>query len=143
MNRLLILTVLLIGLSFSSYSQTGTIEVVISGIRQVQGSILASIFNAEEGFPEDSGKSFISKTVEVTGESQTLFFRDIPIGKYAIAVVHDQNNNGIFDKNFLGIPREGYAVSNNIKGLSAPKFSETSFELDSKEKVLKLNLIFF
>jgi uncharacterized protein (DUF2141 family) len=32
------------------------------------------------------------------------------------------------DKNFLGVPQEGYVASNNVRPLmSAPKFKEASF----------------
>jgi len=35
------------------------------------------------------------------------------------------------DKNFLGIPKEGYGFSNNVKAIfSAPLFDEAKFELN-------------
>ena len=126
-----------------SYAQTGNIKVVVKGIKVVEGSLLASIFNSADGFPEDAKKSFSSLTVKLSGNPQSFYFQNIPFGNYAIAVVHDKNTNGTFDKNFLGIPKEGYGVSNNIKGLSAPGFNEASFRIDSKELVLELDLIHF
>ena len=142
MRTLIIISLLLYILS-SAYSQEGSIKVIVTGTRQVQGSILATIFESGDGFPEDSEKSVSALSVPVSGKSQTFYFHGIPYGTYALAIIHDKNDNGIFDKNFLGIPREGYAVSNNVKGLSAPKFDEAKFELDAKEKVLELNLIYF
>jgi uncharacterized protein (DUF2141 family) len=35
-------------------------------------------------------------------------FSDIKPGKYAIAVIHDENCNGELDSNLFGIPTEGY-----------------------------------
>jgi uncharacterized protein (DUF2141 family) len=35
-------------------------------------------------------------------------FSDIKPGKYAIAVIHDENCNGKLDTNMFGIPKEGY-----------------------------------
>ena len=44
------------------------------------------------------------------------------------------------DKTFLGIPTEGYCVSNNAKGvMRAPSFSDAQFELKSNTtQTLKL-----
>ena len=49
------------------------------------------------------------------GNSAICQFNDIPPGTYAIAVFHDENANGKLDKNFLGIPCEGYGASNNVR----------------------------
>jgi uncharacterized protein (DUF2141 family) len=143
MRRIIIFSFLFMLLCGQAFAQTGNIKVVVKGIKVVEGSLLASIFNSEEGFPEDAKKSFSSLTVKLTENPQSFYFKNIPFGTYALAVVHDKNNNGAFDKNFLGIPKEGYGVSNNIKGLSAPGFKEASFRIDSKELVLELDLIHF
>lgn len=55
-------------------------------------------------------------------------FANIPPGKYAMVVIHDENMNGKLDTNWLGVPNEGYGFSNNAKALlSAPSFSDASF----------------
>ena len=48
----------------------------------------------------------------------------LPFGAYAIGCVHDENGDGTLNTNFLGIPKEGYGVSNNPK----PKFGAATFE---------------
>jgi hypothetical protein len=49
-------------------------------------------------------------------------------GTYAVIVFHDENQDGKLDKNFLGVPQEGYGASNNVRHLmSAPEFEEASF----------------
>ena len=50
-------------------------------------------------------------------------------GRYAIGVMHDEDNDGHFDTGFLGIPSEGYGFSRDARGtLSAPSFESASFE---------------
>ena len=57
-------------------------------------------------------------------------FANVPPGIYAIMVFHDANNNNQFDKNFLGIPKEGYGASgNNLPFASAPAFNANKFEV--------------
>ena len=35
-------------------------------------------------------------------------------GKYAVRYYHDENMNGIMEKNLVGKPLEGYGFSNNV-----------------------------
>jgi len=46
-------------------------------------------------------------------------FEDIPPGTYALVVIHDENMNGKLDTNWVGIPKEGYGFSNDVKPCSA------------------------
>ena len=50
-------------------------------------------------------------------------------GTYAVAVYHDENANIKFDKNWIGLPVEGYGFSNNPTiFLGPPAFEEAKFE---------------
>ena len=50
-------------------------------------------------------------------------------GTYAVAVYHDENANVKFDKNWIGLPVEGYGISNNPTiFLGPPSFDEAKFE---------------
>ncbi len=60
-------------------------------------------------------------------------FEDIPPGTYALAVIHDENMNGKLDTNWLGVPKEGYGFSNDVKAVrGAPSFSDASFPYDGQ-----------
>lgn len=62
-----------------------------------------------------------------------------PAGKYALAVIHDENMNAKLNTNARGSPTEGYSFSNDVKGLfGAPAFSAASFADD--ERVLELTI---
>lgn len=50
-------------------------------------------------------------------------------GEIAVLVYHDENANGILDKNFIGIPREMLAISNNYQPKGPPSFARASFVL--------------
>lgn len=47
-----------------------------------------------------------------TAAATELDFVDLPPGSYAVALFHDENDNGRLDKRF-GIPTEGFGFSNN------------------------------
>jgi len=53
---------------------------------------------------------------------------------------HDLNSNDELDKNFLGIPTEPYAFSNNARGFGLPPYKKAMFKLDSREKILEITI---
>jgi uncharacterized protein (DUF2141 family) len=107
-----------------------SVRVQIHGIRNTNGDIACAIFNAAEGYPEESTKAYKFTRMASPGNSAICQFHDIPPGTYAVAVFHDENANGKLDKNFLGIPREGYGASNNVRPkMSAPAFKDTAFSV--------------
>jgi uncharacterized protein (DUF2141 family) len=60
---------------------------------------------------------------------------------YVIIVIHHKNMNGKLDTNWLGIPKEGYGFSNDVKALlGAPPFSAASFRYDGGTLDLTINL---
>ena len=118
-----------------AYAQTGRLTVEISGIQGTGGQISIGLYTSEEGFPKTE-KSYKGLNIRVTDEEVVAAFQDVPAGTYAIAVFHDTNSNGKLDKNFLGIPKEGYAFSNNVFGtFGPPDFEDASFELDGNKTV--------
>lgn len=65
----------------------------------------------------------------------------IPPGKYALAVIHDENMNAKLNTNARGSPTEGYSFSNDVKGLfGAPAFSAASFADDGRALELTIGL---
>jgi len=63
-------------------------------------------------------------------------FTDVPKGEYAVSVYHDENSNGVMDKNMFGIPSEDYASSNNAKGvMGPPKYADAKFKINTNSKI--------
>jgi uncharacterized protein (DUF2141 family) len=117
---------------------SGRIEVLVDGVRSADGVIGVALFNAKKGFPDNKAMAIEGRSVPA-GSRCKVIFENVPYGVYAVSVMHDENGNGRMDKGFLGIPKEGFGVSNNpeIK-MGPPTFSESRFDLNSK--VLMLNI---
>ena len=58
---------------------------------------------------------------------------DIEPGELALLVYFDENENEIIDKNFIGIPREQLALSNNYQPKGPPSFVRARIELLANE----------
>jgi uncharacterized protein (DUF2141 family) len=95
----------------------------IQNIDALKGNIIIGVFNTEKDFLKN-GAAILNYTIDIDSVSETLVITDLPIGVYAISLYHDENSDNKCNRNFLGIPKEGYGFSNNVK----PKFSAPSFE---------------
>lgn len=142
MNTILFACLALLHAGAGSQSYAGyPVTVKVNGIKNNRGTLLINIYSSPEGFPHDRLKSFQSIRVEPKNLTAEAVFTNIPQGVYAIAIMHDENNNGKMDTNIFGIPKEGYCVSNNVSGfMSAPSFNKAKFELNSAA-VLHLKMI--
>ncbi|MCB8994642.1 MAG: DUF2141 domain-containing protein [Bacteroidales bacterium] len=137
----------IIWFSFSAQAQaqsTGNIEIRITGLRNPKGKVSVNLFNQKDGFPDDPMKSFGWKTVSILPDTVVIVFEDLPYGTYAVSVLHDENGNGKMEKNFFGIPREGFAFSNNdTPRIKSPSFSDAMIELKSPRMVSNLKMLYY
>jgi uncharacterized protein (DUF2141 family) len=108
-------------------SESGcTLRIHVDGLRNSNGVVGSVIFKSPDGWPEDKNKSFRhGPTPIAAGERQALVvWSHLPPGDYAVAAIHDENRNAKLDRNFIGIPKEGFGFANNPHvGLSAPPFA--------------------
>src|SRR6218665_3019501 len=109
LNLYLLLT--LATLSLTAQGQAN-VEVTLTGVKPGGGSIRVGLFN-EGNFLKTPVEG---KIVKASSESIVVNFEDVDSGDYALSVIHDTNENGELDKTKLGIPKEGFAFSNNVMG---------------------------
>lgn len=115
------------GKSAVKTEKLGSLTVRISGIEDFKGKLMIGLYDDPAKFPNDKGEAR-GGSVRVTGPEHSYTFKNVPYGSYAIAVLHDSNENGEMDVNWLGIPKEGYAFSNNATAMfSAPDFKDARF----------------
>ena len=83
-------------------------------------------------------------TRTVPASKREVQFEGLPVGDYAIAVIHDENGNNKLDTT-LGIPREGFGFSRNPAiGFGPPKFAAARFSLDKNgtEQDIRMRYLF-
>lgn len=127
MKRFLILAIICLIATAFKPSVTG-IKVDVTNLRNNNGFVLLSLFKDGEGYPDNSEKAFKKLKAGISDKKATAIFSDIPPGQYAIAILHDENNDQKINKNSLGKPKEGYGFSNNVIGaFGPPAFKRASF----------------
>jgi uncharacterized protein (DUF2141 family) len=124
-NSLFLLAALI---PLSVFSQSGIVA-EIANLRSDKGVCQVCLFNNKEAF-NGNGSPVQCFQAAVRNKKAMVYFQNIVPGKYAILVFHDANQNRKLDKNFLGIPKEGYGASrNDLPFASAPGFEDNSFEV--------------
>lgn len=126
-------------LSFTAKAQKDILQLSVDNVKQ-NGILRVSFCTSENEWTENGKYIFKFKVVE--GEKNIFNITSIPKGSYAIALYQDINNNGELDTNFIGIPKEPYAFSNNKKpGLTVPGFDKCSFDFSEHNQRISITLL--
>ena len=120
-----------------------TLIVNVTGARNTKGGVGGLLFKNTDGWPENRDKAFVRGTFPISGTRSTLTFDHIPAGQYGLVILHDENMNHKLDRNFLTIPKEGFAFGNNPHvGLTAPKMKDAMVNVSCPVTQVELHLLY-
>lgn len=131
-----VLSALILIVSATLLAQT-KLEVTVKNIKEITGTVRIGLFTNEKDFLKTAQEG---KIIKATAEEVTVVFENLTPGDYAISAIHDKNENGELDSNFMGIPNEPYGFSNNVMGtFGPPSFEKAKFSLPAT-KTTVINL---
>lgn len=139
----------IVSISTGNLTWGETLKLHVNHLRSFKGNLMIFLWSNPDAYlmknnadyrvivdlekPENSP---VNGIIEVKIESLTF-------GPYAMMVYHDENKSYDFERNFLGIPLEGFAFGNNAKpNLGAPKFQEASINLTQPEVHQRINILY-
>lgn len=103
------------------------LTVNIAGLKNQKGQICFSLFDSSRGFPGDKKKALEAKCVKIKDTSVPFNVGSVKAGSYAVAMFHDANGDGNFNRNSFGIPTEGFGFSGNPRIITGPpNFGESA-----------------
>jgi uncharacterized protein (DUF2141 family) len=125
-------------------NRLGTLHLKIVQLRNDNGRVNVSLYRSKEGYPGDPDKAYRKVEVQIKEGTCEVVFEDLPLGEYAVSLMHDENRNGKIDTSFLGIPKEGYGASNDAKAvLGPPKYNDARFLLDKPDMTMEIKVKYF
>jgi uncharacterized protein (DUF2141 family) len=130
---LLVIAVLFLSFNVPNNEETYTLTIKVNNLRNSKGLVQFALYNEDGSIPDEKYKKYYKKTTAlINNNTSTITFNNLPSGRYAINILHDENKNGKIDKKFI-LPKEGIGFSNytSIGFTNGPKFSKASFELNS------------
>lgn len=117
--------------------QKGKIKVLITGFKSNKGKARYGLYNSKETFLK-TNKTFRNGALKIENKKCEFSIENVPYGTYALAIGHDENENGKIDKIF---PTEPNGISNFNKKLRWwPRFDKAKFALNSKLKFMKISI---
>ena len=107
-----------------------TVTVKVTDLRDMKGTIRGCITSDAKEFP-DCRKDGPSQQLVIPAKGDdVLRFTGVKPGTYAIALLHDENDNGKMDKKLLFMPKEGYGFSRDAPvRMAPPKFEAARFDV--------------
>ncbi|MEM1136686.1 MAG: DUF2141 domain-containing protein [Bacteroidota bacterium] len=138
-NILLFMPILL--LTVLKTQAQGTVQVTVNEVENGKGKLIVMLFNEEEGFPMEKAKAYKEANLEAQVGKMVHTFSNLPFDTYAVSIVHDENENGEVDRNFVGFPKEKVGASFQ-KGLGKPSFKKSQFTISETQKTISLDMQF-
>ena len=141
----IVLILLLSATSFITAEKAAgySLTVEVNELRNSTGTVLFALYNREDAFPDEHYSKYLKKLKgQIVNGSASVTFENLPAGKYAVNILHDENNDGKIKKGLI-MPKEGIGFSNfqSIGFSNRPSFAKASFNLNGATKI-KVKIIY-
>ena len=117
------------------------IDVVVDGLRNGNGFMAITLYaDNSRKFLVKHGSLYVGRVDAKAGTTTGCIFVPNP-GVYAIAIYHDENGDGNFNRTGIGLPAEGYGFSNNPSTLAGlPTFKSVRLNIPRSGLVTRIHL---
>ena len=123
-------------------ADTTELRIEFSGLQQASGTVYIAVYNSEESWLGDTTVAEQLVVIESSRKGEVVIASlRLPPGEYALTAFHDANGNGELDTNFIGIPKEPVAMSNNARPrFGPPRYRDARFTLGRELLVQRITL---
>lgn len=120
---------------------SGEVVIDVTNLRSAKGVVLACMTTNPKIFPK-CRKDPNSYSAKVPASSAgKLRFKGVKPGRYAIALLHDENSNGKADRALSMIPKEGFGFSRDAKvRMGPPSFKSAAFNYEGTGAKLTIKM---
>ena len=123
---------------WASMAQSAGLSVRVQGA-PADGILVLQVYDSPSSFGDFRDPA---REVRAQIEADAVYrIDDVPPGEVAVLVYVDENENGLIDKNFIGIPKEPLGISNNYRPKGPPSFSRAKFTvIENQDSVVDIEL---
>ncbi|MGY6550684.1 MAG: DUF2141 domain-containing protein [Erythrobacter sp.] len=123
---------------------TGEVVITVTDLRNDKGVVRACMTMREDIFPKCIKDPGSHRAVVPAGQQVEIRFTGVAPGQYAIALLHDENNNGKADRAIGMMPKEGYGFSNDAPvRMAPPKFRDAVFQQTDGKQRMTIKMRYF
>ena len=111
------------------------LEIAVTLPENAPGKLYLVVYDNKADFLGEKGELTIYETAELRDHPR-IKLNQVKEGTYAFVAFIDENNNGVMDKNRLGIPKEPIGFSVSKMGLfGPPSFKKASYKIPGTKSV--------
>ena len=122
----------------------GDVVITVTDLRSSKGVVRACMSKREDVFPKCNKDPAALRVVVPAGEKVVIRFPGVKPGDYAIALLHDENDNGKADRAMGMMPKEGYGFSRDAPvKMAPPKFRDAVFAQGEGTSRLTIKMRYF
>ncbi len=139
---LLPLAALALGAGAPAPEAGSTITVTVTNLRNADGVVLACMTTSDKSFPKCRGVQGVKSAKVAAHEGTlTLTFTGVKPGRYAIALLHDENANGKADRALGMMPKEGFGFSRDAPvRMGPPSFKDAVFDMAGEDRAMTIKM---
>lgn len=128
-------------LSFTPDTDKSVITVEIDNIKTTTGQVIISAYTSEKEYTDNPKYFYRFDKKNMQNGKLKCVIKDLQPGKYTFTLLDDSNKNDKMDYNFVGLPKEGYGFSNNLKPSikGAPNYNDCLVNI-SNSALLKMSM---
>ena len=98
----IVLSALLFLSSFSNTKEEYCLTIEVENLRNSKGVLQVALYNKDGSIPDEQYKNYYKiQTTNIESGKAEITFKNLPKGKYAINILHDENKNGKIDKGLI------------------------------------------
>ena len=132
------------GLCAAAPAMAGDVVITVTDLRNSKGVVRACMTTRSDIFPKCIKDTGAHRTVVPASGKVEIRFTGVKPGRYAIALLHDENNNGKADRAMGMMPKEGYGFSRDAPvRMAPPKFRDAVFEQGEAAQRLTVKMRYF
>ena len=144
MTRLSLLAVAGVVLAASAPASAGTVTITVTDLRNTKGVVMACMTTKENIFPRCRRDPNSYRTQVEAANSITIRFEDVAPGEYAIALLHDENEDGKANRILGMAPKEGYGFSRDAPvRMAPPDWEDAVFTVGPASQDVKIKMRYF
>ncbi|MFL0355087.1 DUF2141 domain-containing protein [Erythrobacter sp. GH1-10] len=130
--------------AMASPAVANEVTITVTDLRNTKGVVRACMTTKEDIFPKCIKDPSSHRTVVPAGETVTITFTGVKPGKYAVALLHDENNDGKANRALGMMPKEGYGFSRDAPvRMAPPKFKDAVFDHGDAAQQLTIKMRYF
>jgi uncharacterized protein (DUF2141 family) len=128
----------------ASPAAAGEVVITVTNIRSDKGVVRACMTTREDIFPKCIKDPGAHRAVVPAAGKVEIRFTGVKPGNYAIALLHDENDNGKADRAAGMMPKEGYGFSRDAPvRMAPPKFKDAVFVMGEASQRLTIKMRYF